>query len=209
MSRLLRAGDVDGRYASRSEAVLATALAAASAGWTESGWREVLAGSALADWATIQRRKGGGRRPRNPADGDRRLATTWAKAARRALLRPPASDHLAVRAELAAVLAAADVDPGQWGGAAGGTDHAVLAVLVEIGMHACTLTPSASVRQLAERANVSATTAGNALRRLVERGWIVRQAAAQGTSAAAWRLLRPGTVDAPAADVDELLAALP
>ncbi|MDP9437050.1 MAG: hypothetical protein M3P93_18435, partial [Actinomycetota bacterium] len=59
---LLRDGDVDFRYASRSEAVMATALAAAGAGWSEAAWREVLAGSALGEWAGVQRRKGGGRR---------------------------------------------------------------------------------------------------------------------------------------------------
>jgi len=209
IARLLRDGDTDARYASRSEAVMATALAAASAGWTEVAWREMLANSALAGWATTQHRKGGACRARNPADADRRLATTWAKAARRAVLRPPATDHLAVRAELAAVLAVADADPAQWGGAAGVTDHAVLAVLVETGMHACTLTPSASTRQIAEAANVSSTTAANALHRLVDRGWIARHAAAQGTSAAAWRLLRPDTSAETPADVDELLEALP
>ena len=61
---LLRDGDVGGRYASRSEAVLATALAAAGAGWTEAGWREVLADSALGEWAQVQRRRTGTRRHR-------------------------------------------------------------------------------------------------------------------------------------------------
>ena len=51
IAALLRDGDAHGRYHSRSEAVMATALAAASAGWTESAWRDVLASSALGEWA--------------------------------------------------------------------------------------------------------------------------------------------------------------
>ena len=110
---------------------MATALAAASAGWTETVWRDVLASSALSDWAAQQRRKGGGLRHRNPADVDHRLATTWRAATRRAAERPPVADAPSVRAELAALLAAADHNPGLWAGAAGVTDRAVLAALVE------------------------------------------------------------------------------
>jgi hypothetical protein len=112
ITALLRDGDTDARYTSRSEAVMATALAAASAGWTQTAWRDVLRDSALGDWAPVQLRKTGGRRHRNPADAERRLATTWAKAQRRVLERPPAADHLSVRAELAELLAAADTNPG-------------------------------------------------------------------------------------------------
>ncbi len=208
ITALLRDGDSAARYASRSEAVMATALAAVSAGWTQTAWRDVLAGGALGDWAPIQRRKTGSRRHRNPADAERRLATTWAKAERRVLERPPAADHLSVRAELAELLAAADTDPGAWAGAAGVTDRAVLAALVDVAAAAATLTPSASTRQLAEAANVSAGTAAVALHRLVDRGWLRLEHPHQGTQAATWRLIRPGA-PTPPAGVDAVLDQLP
>jgi len=209
ITALLRDGDTGARYHSRSEAVMATALAAASASWTETAWRDVLRDSALGDWAPVQLRKTGSRRHRNPADAERRLATTWAKAQRRVLERPPAADHLSVRAELAELLGAADTDPAAWAGAAGVTDRAVLAVLVDVAASACTLTPSASTRQLAEAANVSAGTAAVALHRLVGRGWLRLEHHAQGTQAATWRLVRPDTTPSPPAVVDAMLEQLP
>ncbi len=209
IAALLRDGDTDGRYTSRSEAVMATALAAASAGWTETAWRDVLQSSALADWATQQRRKGGALRQRNPADAHHRLTTTWKAAVRRAHERPAVADAPSVRAELAALLAAADHNPALWAGAAGVTDRAVLAALVDIALAAVTLTPSASTRQLGERANISHSTAAVALDRLVTRGWLRREQPANGTLAATWRLVRPANVPAPPREVDELLEALP
>jgi len=209
ITALLRDGDVDARYASRSEAVMATALAAAGAGWTETAWREVLAGGDLGDWGPVQRRKTGGRRLRNPADAERRLATTWRKAELRAAARPPVADHFSLRAELAELVAAADTDPAVWGGAAGVTDRAVLAALVDVAAAAATMTPSASTRQLAEAANVSAGTAAVALHRLVGRGWLRLEHPHQGTQAATWRLVRPAAVPAAPAGVDAVLEQLP
>ncbi len=209
IAALLRDGDVHGRYQSRSEAVMATALAAASAGWTESAWRDVLASSALGEWAAQQRRKGGGLRHRNPADVDHRLATTWRAAARRAAERPPVADASSVRAELAALLATADHNPGLWAGAAGVTDRAVLAALVDVALSACTVTPSASTRQLSEAANISHGTAAVSLERLRTRGWLRLEQPAAGTQAATWRLVRPEHVQDPPAHVDEVLDNLP
>jgi len=209
IAALLRDGDVDGRYMSRSEAVMATALAAAGAGWTEIAWRDALRAGGLGEWADTQRRKTGTRRPRNPADAERRLATTWAKALRRAAERPPAADAPSVHAELAAVLTAADHNPAAWRGASGVTDRAVLAALVDVAGAACTLTPSASTRQLSEAANISPATAAVALHRLCARGWLRLEQAAAGTLAAIWRLLRPGAVADPPREVEEVLDALP
>jgi len=209
IAALLRDGDVDGRYASRSEAVLATALAAAGAGWTEAAWRAVLEPSALGEWAQVQRRRTGTRRHRNPPDVQHRLATTWAKAALRAAVRPPVADAAAVRAELAAVLGAAEHNPGVWRGAAGVTDRAVLAALVELGATACTVTPSASTRQLSELVNISPATAATALQRLRTRGWLRLEHPAAGTHAATWRLLRPEHLCSPPVGVEAVLEALP
>jgi len=211
MAALLREGDVEGRYGSRSEAVMATALAAACAGWTESEWRDTLAAAVpeLAGWSGGQRRKTGGLRPRNPADADRRLATTWAKALRRVAHRPPVADHFAVRAELADLLAAADADPSVWKGAAGVTNRAVLAALVDVAAASCTLTPSASTRQLAETANISAGTAATALHRLAGSGWLRLEHPAAGTQAASWRLVRPEVTSTPPPAVEAVLDELP
>jgi len=209
MTALLRDGDTSGRYASRSEAVLATALAAANAGWTETAWRQVLAGSALSDWAEQQHRKTGTVRHRNPPDAEHRQAAAWAKATRRVVTRPPVADAPSVRAELAALLAAADHNPALWRGAAGVTDRAVLAALVDIAVAAATVTPSASTRQLSEAVNISPATAAIALRRLAGRGWLRLEYPAAGTQAATWRLLRPEQVPNPPAAVNEVLEALP
>jgi len=209
MTALLRDGDIDGRYASRSEAVLATALASANAGWTETVWRQVLAGSALSDWAGQQHRKTGTSRHRNPPDVEHRLGAAWAKATRRVATRPPVADAPSVRAELAAVLGAAEHNPALWCGAAGVTDRAVLAVLVDIAVAAATVTPSASTRQLSEAVNISPATAAIALRRLAGRGWLRLEYPAVGTRAATWRLLRPEQLANPPAAVNEVLEALP
>lgn len=209
MAALLREGDTHGRYSSRSEAVMATALAAASAGWTEAEWRGVLDSSALSEWALQQRRKGGGLRHRNPADVEHRLVTTWKAAVRRARERPAAADAPSVRAELAAVVGAADHNPTAWAGAAGVTDRAVLAALVEVAVAACTLTPSASTRQLALVANISHSTAAVALERLTKRGWLRLEQPALGVLATTWRLVRPEAVQDPPRCVDEVLDALP
>jgi DNA-binding transcriptional ArsR family regulator len=157
----------------------------------------------------VQRRKTGTRRQRQPADTERRLATTWAKAHRRVVERPPVADHFTVRAELAELLATADTDPAAWRGTAGVTNRAVLGALAEIASAACTLTPSASTRQLAEAANVAAGTAWCALRRLATAGWIRPERPATGTEAASWRLLRPDTASQPTDAVAEVLEALP
>jgi len=209
MTALLRDGDTHGRYASRSEAVLATALAAANANWTETAWRQVLAGSALSDWAEQQHRKTGTSRHRNPPDAEHRLVAAWAKATSRVATRPPVADAPSVRAELAALLAAAEHNPALWRGAAGVTDRAVLAALVDIAAAAATLTPSASTRQLSEAANISPATAAIALRRLAGRGWLRLEYPAAGTYAATWRLLRPEQLLNPPAAVHEVLEALP
>jgi len=210
MTALLRDGTGLDRYGSRSEAVMATAVAAVNAGWDEDTWRLALeAGSAdLSSWATTQRRDGRARQ-RSAADAHRRLATTWRNAAERVRQRPPTTDHFSVRAELAEIAATADADPTAWARAAGVTDRAVLAVLLDIATAACTLTPSASTRQISESANISPTTAWKSLVRLTDRGWLRQETASSGTLAAAWRLLRPEALPEPPKAVAEVLEALP
>ena len=89
IAALLVVGDSHGLYFPRSEAVTATALAAACAGWTEAVWRDVLAGSALSGWAAQRRGTGGAL----PQPGRRRQAphNHLGKAVRRAHERPPAT----------------------------------------------------------------------------------------------------------------------
>lgn len=77
MLTLLERGDVEGRYQSRSEAVMATAVAAVNAGWDEETWRHVLRDGPLNHWADTQIRKTGARRSRRGHDTERRLHTTW------------------------------------------------------------------------------------------------------------------------------------
>jgi len=210
MTALLRDGVGIDNYGSRSEAVMATAVAAVNAGWDQDTWRAALeAGySDLASWSSTQVRKGRARQ-RSAADAERHLVTTWRNATERVRLRPPTTDHFSVRAELAEIAATADTDPTAWSRAAGVTDRAVLAVLLDVATAACTLTPSASTRQISEAANISPTTAWKSLQRLVGRGWIRQDSAASGTLAAGWRLLRPETLPEPPAAVAQVLEALP
>ena len=210
MTALLCDGTGVDRYGSRSEAVMATAVAAVNAGWDEDTWRTALeAGSTeLSSWATTQRRDGRARQ-RSAADAHRRLVTTWRNATERVRQRPPTTDHFSVRAELAEIAATADVDPTAWARAAGVTDRAVLAVLLDIANAACSLTTSASTLLLSEAANISPTTDCRALERLVERGWLRQETPSSGTLAATWRLLRPEALPEPPQAVAQVLEALP
>ncbi len=112
-------------------------------------------------------------------------------------------------AELAAIKATADSNPKLWKGAAGVTDHAVLSALIDIGATACTLTPSASTRQIAEAVNISPATASVSLRRLQHNRWVRREHASEGVKAAIWRLTRPEDVPAAEPQTQEILEDLP
>ena len=212
MAGLLRDGDAYGAYASRSQAVMATAVACAAAGWTYEQWHTALhAGTHdLATWSTHKRLKHGGTKPRQPADVDRRLATTWRRAQTRARLRPAAADAPSVRAELTAIRHQVDTHPEAWAGAAGVTDHAVLQVALATGYACCRLTVSISTRQVADAANISYSTASLALRRLVDAGWLRLETPAGGTNAATYRLLAPTLDTTPSsAFLEQVLDELP
>lgn len=212
MSALLRNGDAQGAYSSRSQAVMATAVACVGAGWSYEQWHTALhAGTHdLATWSTHKRLKHGGTKPRQPADVDRRLSTTWRRAAARVRLRPAAADAPSVRAELSAIRGLVDTHPEQWSGASGVTDHAVLQVALTTAYACCRLTISISTRQIADAANISYSTASVALRRLTDAGWLRLETPAGGVNAATYRLLAPA-LDTPAsaADLEQVLEQLP
>ncbi|TNM60462.1 MULTISPECIES: winged helix-turn-helix transcriptional regulator [Actinomycetes] len=210
MTALLRDGTGLDRYASRSEAVMATAVAAVNAGWDEETWRLALEGACeeIAAWAATQIRQGRSRQ-RSAGDAERHLSTTWRNAVARVAERPPTGDHFTVQAELAEIDLTISAHPHLWGKASGPSDRAVLQVLLAIAREACTLTPSASTRQVSEHANVSPTTVTNALRRLAKAGWVRQDSPAQGTLAPTWRLLRPEDLPAPAPEVAAVLENLP
>ncbi len=214
MAALLRDGDVHGAYESRSQAVMATALACAAAGWTYEQWVTALhAGDHdLAAWSTHKRLKHGGLKPRQPADTEHRLASAWRHATTRAKLRPAAADAPSVRAELATIRGLVDTHPHAWAGAKGVTDHAVLQVALATAYQCCRLAVSISTRQVADAANISYSTASVALHRLTQAGWLRLQAPASGVNAATYRLLAPTldpTTTENAALLEQVLEELP
>lgn len=208
MAALLVDGDRAGRYASRSEVAAALALAAVNARWTFVAYRAAMLDPANAGGAWARERvRRGVTRPRQPYDVASRLSKTWTAAQARAAARPAVSDRYAVVAELAEVRAVADAMPELWGGQAGSTDRLVLDALLDVATDALTITPTASTRQLAERANVGTGTAARSLHRLAERTpFLVREQAHAGTAAPRYRLRRP---DFPASGPGGALALTP
>ncbi|HZD15050.1 MAG TPA: hypothetical protein VE196_07980 [Pseudonocardiaceae bacterium] len=194
MARLLREGN-DGTYQSRSEAALAVTLAALNARWTLDDLRAALLDEAngAGDWVRWRvRSRTGTRTERHEGDRERRIRKLWDKAVARVRERPPVADRFSLRAELAEVRLSMEAQPSRWAGQAGPSDHAVLCVLLDIAGEALTMTPSASTRQIAERAGLAHQTVGAALGRLAERGqWVRLEAPAQGTLASAWRVMPP------------------
>jgi DNA-binding transcriptional ArsR family regulator/DNA-binding CsgD family transcriptional regulator len=199
MSHLLRHGDLEGRYQSRSEAVMAIALAAANARWSLDQLRDALLDprNEGGDWLRVrQRSRSGTRTERSDADRERRLERLWHKAQQRLRERPAVADRFSVRAELAEVRLAMESQPRRWGGQSGPSDYAVLCTLLEIAAQCLTMTPDASTRQIAERAGLAHQTVGAALRRLAANGgWLRLETPGSGTLAARWRILRPDPAD--------------
>lgn len=198
MSELLTLGDVTGRYQSRSEAAMAIALAAGNARWGIDDLRAALLderneGGA---WLRVRKRNGAPR-----LDIELRLERLWRKAQQRIRERPRVADRHSVHGEIADIRLTMQAEPRHFAGAAGVTDHAVLSALLDVAGECLTLTPSASTRQLAERAGLSHQTVARSLRRLTTDSRYLRQEApSAGVLAARYRLLRP-EVDAEASIV--------
>jgi DNA-binding MarR family transcriptional regulator len=183
---LLRQGDRDQRYRSRSEVVMALALAFVNAGLT------------LGDLVTVllDTRNAAGDKVRELAArrglpaARRWVALAWAKAEVRANQYPAFRNGGDVRGEISRIRAAAKAAP--WRGMAGGSDWAVLQAHLQIAERVDRLTYRASAREVAELAGVSAKTASKAHKRLRNRGWLRYAGRVAGPGAAfRWTLARP------------------
>jgi len=174
-------------------------------------WR-VLTGAAAAHWryqdvAELQQQPGlehirtlrtGSTRTRRPTTGEQspatRLAHQWRRAVRHVASTPrsgqddPTFDLRAGRiaALVQQLQERADASPGRWSTGGGPADRRALDALCELVLQAVTATVEVDQRRLGELCGFSHTTAGNALRRLTEDGWIQAAIPAAGTRATHW-----------------------
>ena len=94
-----------------------------------------------------------------------------------------------VTAAVQAVRARGDAD--RWSGQAGNSTRAALEAVLAVCEQARTLSPLLAVRTVAELAGVGKSTAGRALERLLERGYLVRVKGPRYDRAATYRLVTP------------------
>jgi hypothetical protein len=102
----------------------------------------------------------------------------------------------------------------EWNGTARATDLLVLCALDEIIKASLKTKFGASVRQIAERAQIDYATASRSLRRLTKTGWIEKIAGARDGNAAVWCLRLPqpdrsATIPRAGKEGDRLLPADP
>lgn len=186
--RLLKTGDYrEAGYPSRSEAVLAVALAAANAGWTEGRFVAAIANSSLA--AKVE--------ARSPVAATKYLSTAWEKARRRVSERPALRRRDEVRAVID-VIHTALADASRWK-RAGLSDRAVLAAHATITEKAVALIHYADQRTVADLAGINPSTVRNAHARLCTAGWLQRLVRHTRTKATVWRLTTPRGVEHTAA----------
>jgi DNA-binding transcriptional ArsR family regulator len=188
---LLRHGDLEGRYRSRSEVAAAIAMSFVMSGRTFGSYWAAANGpdnDGIYPWAWY---RSNGRR-RSPGDALRRVRTTWRSAQAHVAKDPAIRDRTAALAHLAEVRDAA-AEPGHWRGISGATDRAVLGAALRIALSAHTVRPNLSCRRVGELAGVGRSTASRSLARLVERGWLRRARLHTSTMAAGFRFAIPGT----------------
>lgn len=182
MARLLREGDRTGRYRSRSEVVLALAVAGVNAGWSEADFEAALLDPGHRGAEKIHGRPVGAAR--------RYLGATWAIAVRFVAARPAFRDGQDARARIADIRRAART--WAWSPRAGLTDRAVLEAHLTVADSAASTTYRVDVRRLAEMADVTKTTISAANHRLIRQGLLRRVSRGYGTTASTWTLRHPG-----------------
>jgi len=176
-------------------------LAAAQAGWS---FADVEHAAHTAPGMEHYRTKNTGRgtrRPRNPQEAHARLQRQWQKAQAAAALFTdlPAERAVLDTTDLEAIVSVADeiltsfrTNPGRWNATeTAAHDRAVLTALLYLSLHTGKRAVAAAIRTLGIRASMGRTTAADALTRLVRAGYITRATAADGPSAATWRLRDP------------------
>jgi transposase len=181
MERLLKTGEYEGRYRSRSEPILAVAVAAVNAGWTQAHFE-----TALLDCSNGLSQK---MLERGKASAKRYLQTCWTKAVARVTARPAIRDRDAARQEIARIEALLEIQ--QWKGMGGTTDRAVMKAHLTIANQAGKIEYHADVRTIADLAGVTAPTVARAQKRLRDRGWLRLTRGSKHGRAHVWRLKLP------------------
>jgi len=185
MRQLLRQGDPERGYRSRSEVVQALALGAVNAGWS---LQRLL-------WELSDRRNLGGEKvqemmARNGrAEAERYVRKSFTKAEARALKAPEIRDRDAACRTIEALIDEADRHP--WSGRAGASALAVLHAHFDVSSRKGSLEYGLAVREAAERAGLSTPTASKAQRGLIAAGWLRRISTGSGCVASAWKLSFP------------------
>lgn len=154
------------RYGTKFRARRAVVLACVNAGWTFAECEQVLlepASPVAALWQSSR----SGRRVESPW---KRLLRDYQAVSAFAADNPSWESATEVRQWLGELLSLAEDTP--WPGRTGRTDKAVLMAAIAIATKAGVNTPGLSVRDLAMRSGITRKTAGKALRRLADLGWI-------------------------------------
>ena len=183
MERLLRYGDEVGRYRSRSEIVHAIALAHVNAGSTEGHLLDD-----LLDPVNVAGEKV--RSLRGDRAQRRYVHRSWFKACARVQRSPAIRTRPDALAQLARIRAA--VETASWPGSTGATSYKVICAHLVIAEKARSINGyHASVRDVADLAEMHITTVSRAHRRLIRSGWLRRITPRYPHSADRWRLCIP------------------
>ena len=177
IENLLRHGDTEERYRSRSEGIQAIAWGYVRAGLTEEDLFKALRDPANRGGEKIQ------------AMGSRTARRYVERSYEKALgFKPIGSRSTHFQREIRAFEQA--IGQRRWPGLAGATDRTVVDVLVDIARQQRSTTFGISVRQLGELAGIHKGTAARSLHRLTEAGFIEQVAESHGQNAAVWKLRR-------------------
>jgi Mn-dependent DtxR family transcriptional regulator len=179
MEELLRYGNSSQRaYRSRSEVIQALALAAVNAEWTQADFTSSI----------LDRSNAGGEKVQamTRTVAEKYIHRSWIHAQEYHATFPPVGSRADVRDRLNRIRTAADSMA--WRGRGGATDRAVLEAHFGLALELGRLTYHASVRDIAERAGITAPTASRAHGRLRDGGWLRLVHAAAGVNANSWEL---------------------
>lgn len=174
---LLRHGDTDERFRSRSEGIQAIAWEYVLAGLTEEDLFEALRDPANLGGQKVQAMP--------PSRARKYVGRSYEKALG---FKPTGSRSTHFQREIRAFQRA--IKERRWPGLAGATDRTVVDVLVGIARQRRSTTFGISLRQLGELAGIHKGTAARSLRRLRKAGLIELVQKTDGQHAATWRLRR-------------------
>jgi hypothetical protein len=162
---LLREGDREGKYLSRSEVVQALALAAVNAKLSEVWLLKVCLDPKNRGGEKVQELA----RTNGEAEAQRYVARVYRNAHKFAAAHPPFRGRSDALAKIDEIERAADVDAGRWKGRAGATDRAVLKAHLKIMCRSGGLEHGASVREIAILAGINSVSTVSAAHRCLER----------------------------------------